>query len=208
MKRTEVRDILYEELSNLLVPVGFKLSRKEEGFSRKIDLGKQFIGIALWSYAPLFQFSLAAGVRLDVVERFIHRFTGAPPEYALRGYTTVVRMEYFSGKDDHKIDVTNESEIRSSVAGIRHIIQKMVSFLDEHQTIESLDHAMNVLHAGVMHQPWLGIYSLVLAHMTGNVQFEQIVKKHSADLALCTPEERAKFVEVVEYLHKIKNSQV
>ena len=55
------------------------------------------LGLPLWDYNPTFEFSLNICIRLDAVEDVFHHFSGSPPKYHSMSFTTMTRLEYFTG---------------------------------------------------------------------------------------------------------------
>src|SRR5262245_42883866 len=113
MKKQEMANLIFEVLGGTLSGTDFRLKKSEDGFVRKIPGGRQMLGLPLWDYNPEFEFSLNICIRLDAVEEVFHRFSGSQPKYHGMSFTTITRLEYFTGGSG-RYRVTSAGDVASA----------------------------------------------------------------------------------------------
>jgi hypothetical protein len=205
MKKREMANLIFEMLKCTLTGTDFRLKRSEDAFVRQIAGGRQMLGLPLWDYNPFFEFSLNICVRLDAVEEIFHQFIDSAPKYHAMSFTTITRLEYFTGgsgryKVSTATDVEAAGDILSTV-----IRDKIVPFFNAHQDVQALDRAVNCQVPGIdiTQNPSGAMHAVILARLAGNKVFEAVVAKHQAGLQL-PPEVNHPFNRLVEYLKDVK----
>jgi hypothetical protein len=203
VKRPEVRALIYQRLDRLISTHGFRLKKSEEGFVRKIPGGRQVIGVPLWDYHPEFEFSLNVCIRLDEAEHVLHLCLQTPPEYQSASYTIMMRLEYFMPGQQTTFIFTSERDISDAVDKLSPVLQKeIIPFLDKHQDLKAV--AATVNHSekpvDISVPPYAGIHRIILAHLTKDPAFEQLVVKYRKEMGAIVASEREKFEKVVEHL--------
>lgn len=202
MTKEEMTNLIYQTLGNILSATDFRLKKSKEAFVRQIPGGRQMLGPPLLDYNPEFVFSLVMCIRLDAVEEIFHLFSGSPnAKYQAMSYTTITRLEYFTGgPTDFKVatadDVTSAGTVLSSV-----IREKIIPFFDEHKDVSALDTAVNWQEPGIdiTQNPSGAMHSIILAHLAGSQNFDALVAKHRSEMQLGR-EVVHPFNRLVEYL--------
>jgi hypothetical protein len=186
MKRQEIADLIFEMLSRVLAGTDFRLKKGEEGFVRKIPGGRQMLGVPLWDYNPEFEFSLNICIRLDAAEEVFHRFSGSAPKYHSMSFTTMTRLESFTGGPPrYKVttagDVASVGDLLSSV-----VREKIIPFLNENNNILCLNRTVNYERPEIdaTQNPSRSMHSVILAHLARSEDFDRLVAKHRTDMQL------------------------
>jgi hypothetical protein len=201
MKKQEMKNLLFEMLSGILVGTDFRLKKSDDAFVRKITGGRQMLGLPLLDYNPEFEFSLTICIRLDAVEEIFHQFSGSPPKYHSMSNTTITRLEHFTGGSG-RYKVTTAADVASVGGVLSSVIRdKIIPFFNEHQHVQALNRAVNCQQPGIdiTQNPSGAMHSVILARLAGNKDFERVVAKHQTDMDLA-PEVAHPFNRLVEYL--------
>jgi hypothetical protein len=204
MKKHEMATLIVETLGAYLSGTGFQFKKAVEGFVRPIHSGRQVLGVPLWDYDPEYEFSLNVCIRLDAVEAIFHRFSGAPRKYHALSFTTMSRLELFSGRLSH-IRVTTAQQVASAGLAIASVVrEKIVPFFSAHETVEALDRAVNCQCPGIdiTQNPSGAMHSVILAHLAGGQHFKQLVDKHRTEMELRSTKAHP-FNDLVEYLMRL-----
>jgi hypothetical protein len=213
--RTEVRDLIYKGLAGMLVTQGFRLNRKHGGFVRRIPDGTQCVGVALADYSPAYIFSLSLSTRLESVQSILNLFSGSPPRYHASTVTAITQLDYFSKKPKTEYAVRTAADISSAILDLEPTVrERIIPFLDRHQDVMAWDKAVNstsndVCGGGTLsdrcdsvdnsNHPYRGMTAVVLAHLAGNPDFEEIVRR-LRDFYRGSSEATEKLTRLVDYL--------
>jgi hypothetical protein len=201
MKKQEMADLIFQMLGGVLSETDFRLKKSEDGFVRKISGGRQMLGLPLWDYNPEFEFSLNICIRLDAVEQVFHQFSGSPPKYHPMSFTTITRLEHFTGGPG-KYKVSTAGDVTSVGGALSGVIRdKIIPFFNEHKDVQALDRGVNRLQPGIdiTQNPSGAMHAVILAHMAGNTDFDHLVTKLRNDMQLA-PDVPHAFNRLVEYL--------
>ena len=149
MQKPEMADLIFDMLGRTLSGTDFRLKKSEDAFVRKIPGGKQMLGLPLWDYNPVFEFSLNIGIRLDAVEAVFHQFSRSPPKYQSLSFTAMTRLEHFTGGPP-RYRVTTAGDVACFESVLSVVIQdKIIPFFNEHQDVQALDGAVNCQQPGI-----------------------------------------------------------
>lgn len=209
MKKQEMKNLIFQELTLALSETDFRLKKSEDSFIRMIPGGRQMLGLPFWDYHPEFEFSLVMSIRLEAVEDIFHLFSGTPPKYQAMGDTTITPLVHFTG-EPAKYKVTTADEVKAAFGGLTGVIrEKIVPFFDEHKDVKSLDRAVNWRQPGIdiTQPPWGPVNSIILAHLAGNPDFERLVAKHRSEMHLGADVDHP-FNRVVAYLKNSESARV
>jgi hypothetical protein len=201
MKKREMVDLILEILAEVLSGTDFRLKRSDDALVRKIHDGKQVLGLPVWDYNPVFEFSLNICIRLDAVEDVFHLFSGSPPKYRAMSYTTITRLSHFMGEPARFKVMTPDD-----AASVGHVLSDVIRetilpFFDAYQDVQTLDRVVNGESPGIdiTLNPSGAMHAVILAHLAGNNEFDRLVAKHRTDMQL-TPDVVHPFNRLVEYL--------
>jgi hypothetical protein len=206
MTKTEVREKIFEQLGPHLP--GFKPRKREECFARKITGGTQCIGVPLVDYRPLFRFSLHTSTRIEEVEEIFNRFAGGRPAYHHMTLTTATFLEYFYGESERKrFEVRSPEEVAAAIADVAPVFRdRILPFLDTHQTVQSLDAVMNGPEGprfDRMNPPYRQMHALILAHLAGNPRFDALAEAALAESQGFHPVDAKKLEALVAHLRTL-----
>jgi hypothetical protein len=218
MKKAEVSNLLYAGLDGVVADHGFRLSRKQEGFVRRIPQGKQCIGVPLVGHNPTYVFSLTLTTRLNAVEEIFNLFSGSPPPYHAMTVTAITQLDYFTKQPKTEYPVATEADITEAVGGLIPLMQgKVIPFLKDHQDIAAWDKAVNSPENDVCgdstlladrcnsvdnsNQPYRGMHAVILARLAGNLDFDNIVGRLRARYGNWA-EATEKLAQLADYLRR------
>jgi hypothetical protein len=201
MKKQEIKDRIFQELAPSLAETGFRLKKTEDAYIRRIAGGRQMLGLPLWDYRPIFEFSLNICIRVDEVDAIFHLIARTPPKYQAMSVTTITTLEYFVGQPA-KYQVSTPDEVTATCKSLSVVIrEKIIPFFDQHTDVKSLDQAVNCQSPGIdiSQPPWGAVHSIILAHLAGNPDFDRLIAKHRSELQLPAEAEHP-FNRAVSYL--------
>ena len=203
MKRREARDLIYKAVGDILAGTDFHFKKGAEGYLRAIPRGRQVIGVPFYDYHPRFEFSLVMTIRLDDAEDITWTFCGVAPEDRSHTETVAIRLEYFAPDFADRFTVFAENDIQNAAAALAPILrERIVPFLDAHQDVRSLDRAWHysTKQLSASFHPYRGMHSITVAKLAGNPDFDVLVERYLAEMALIPASDRRKFLRLVEYL--------
>jgi hypothetical protein len=208
MNKTEIRDLIYRELSPLLP--GFKPRPREESFVRVIPDGKQALMVAIVDHKPEYRFSLVVAIRLEPVQQIVNQFSGSPPKYHKITTTTLTQLHWFlPGEPSPKqYSVTNEGEVVQAVKWLAPTIQqKILPFFDRYKDVKTIDEMMNRRDPSPdsTHMPMRGLTALAVARLAGNPDFETLAAKILSPMH-CEPPLAQKFTALIEHLRQLEDA--
>lgn len=193
VKKTEVRQMLYDGLGGVLTPAGFRLRKGEEAFVRPMSGGLNRLSVALWDYSPTFEFSLVAGIRIDAVEELFHLCSGSPPAYQKLSSTTLTQLSYFIQPAD--IKVSTPEEITAAIHRLTPVISgEILPFFTKYADIESLDQALNAGQDPKLdstQQPSRALHWLSIAYLAGNPRLDEIAARFHTEMQAFPESSRA-----------------
>jgi hypothetical protein len=206
MTGQDVKEKLFEQLQPHLP--GFKPRKKEDSFARTITGGSQFIGVALVDHRPLFKFSLPVSTRIEEVEEIINRFSGSPRKYHHLTLTTATLLGYFYGEsEDKEFKVRSHEEIEAAIADVAPVLRdRILPFLDSHQTVQSLDAVVNGPEGPRFvrtNPPYRQMHALILARLAGNPRFDALAEAALAEARGWLPQNAKKLDAVVAHLRTL-----
>ncbi|HXT99378.1 MAG TPA: hypothetical protein VN903_00200 [Polyangia bacterium] len=183
---------------------GFKPHEKTS-LARPIAGGTQFIGVALVDYRTLFRFTLTISTRIEQVQEIMNRFSGSPPKFHHITLTTATMLAYFSGASEHeRFEVRSPEDVAAAVAELAPVLRdRVLPFLDAHQTVQSLDAVMNGPEGRRFDRtnaPYRQMTGLTLARLAGNPRFDALVESARAEMRGLKPHGAAKLEALVAYL--------
>jgi hypothetical protein len=203
MTKQEVKEKIFQQLQPHLP--GFKLRKKEESFARPIAGGTQFIALALVDHEPRFKFALPISTRIEEVEEIFNRFAGSPPKYHHMTRTTTTLLAYFYGQSEKKqFMVQSPEDIAAATADLAPVLRdRIMPFLDSHQTVQSLDAVMNGPEGPSFDKtnpPYRQMSGLILARLAANPRFDALAEAALAESRGWHPQDAKKLETLVAHL--------
>jgi hypothetical protein len=219
--KTEVRRLISEALAPVLSGAGFRFQKKSEAFVRKIDGGRQELGVALVDYNPLFEFSFSLCIRLEAVEEITNRFSGSPPKYHPITLTSITQLEFLgvpteTGKPGVRYRAESESELIAIMPGVLGMVQdRVLPFFEEYRDVAAVNRGLNPEGAeqvfqlawppdrrafDATNQPYRAMAGIAVAHLAGDPRLTALIAAYRAQISQMKEDDRHKFESMVEYL--------
>jgi hypothetical protein len=216
MTKSEARRLIYEGLRPVVEPAGFRVDKRAEGFVREIIGGKQILGVALWDYNPIVEFSLTMCVRLDAVQVIVNRFSGSPPKYHAETMTSITQLEHLGVRAEPgrgvRYRAESEPELLGAVVKVAGLIrERLIPFFDQHQDVASLDRGLNPCDDGASgpawlsdrrsfdatNQPYRAMAGVAVAYLAGNPRLQELVAVYRGRLSALPEPDRCKYEHLV-----------
>jgi hypothetical protein len=142
MDKSQVREAIYQGLSRILVPAGFKGKKKDLAFVRSMVGGSQKIEFSLVDYRPMYRFAILTSFRVDAVEDLKNPFEGIRPESWHETATLRVGEEKLGV--GVRFDVTSEAEIAQAMDVLdQRFRETILPFLDAHADLPAIERMPN-----------------------------------------------------------------
>ena len=202
MTKKQVQNLIYSCLTPVLSEEAFRLQKSEGGFVRPIAAGRQYVGVPLWDYNPVFEFSLVMGVRIEKVEDIVNRFSGSPAKYQSGTETATFQLDRFMRKETTTFRATSESELQTALSQLLPVIKnQIIPFLDEHQDLLSLAEEMNLneIRKSVPGAAY-AMGPVTVARLIDSPNFLAIVEGYRQRVSRLPKTEMEKFEKLVQYL--------
>ena len=120
--KTEVRRMIVDAVTPVVSPAGFRFKKATEAFVRKIDGGRQELGLPLVDYNPVFRFSFTLCIRLEAVQEITNRFSGSPSKYHSMTLTSISQLEFLglAAGPGNRVDfeVSSEAQLMAVMPGV------------------------------------------------------------------------------------------
>src|SRR5436190_18399855 len=124
--KSEVRGLIYQALEPVVAPAAFRLQKKKDSFVRKIDGGRQEIGVALSDYNPLFRFSLTLCVRLEAVEAINNQSLDIAERYRDLTVSSLTQLEFLGLPAQPGAGVQWEAQSEAQLADVLGSVATLV----------------------------------------------------------------------------------
>jgi hypothetical protein len=216
--KTEVRKLIVAALAPVAEPAGFRF--KGESFTRKIEGGRQQLGIALVDYRPVFRFSLIACTRLDAAEEITSRFSGSPEKYHAETVTAMTQLEFFGlpGKPGGGVqfELKSEADVPAVLPGVAALVRdRLLPFFEEYRDLAALNRGLNPAGAerlveprwprdrgefDASNQPYRAMAGVAVAHLAGDARFNALAAAYRGQLRDMQAHDREKFEHMVSHL--------
>lgn len=198
MKKTEVKDAIFSELTKLVADKGFRYSKKESGqLTRQFKGGFQIIYGMITDYCPHFEFELVVEIRLDAAEEIRHAFFDLPPSGRTGSTTVSIDLGYFLDcRLDERFQVSTLDEISKTIKFLTPVLlDKIIPTLDRCTDAQGLDKLIN------SELEFYAVESLIVARLAGNPNFDRLVREKE-EIVAREHDEKYKhcFSRLVEYL--------
>lgn len=218
--KSEVRRVVSEALVPVVAGAGFRFKKSSQAFVRKIDGGRQELGLALADYNPVFEFSFTLCVRLEAVQEIVNRFSGSPPKYHGETLTSITQLEFLGlpAQPGRGVvyRVESESQLLEILPSIAEIVrQRALPFFNEYRDVEALNRGLNpagaerVLEAvsdrhlfDATNQPYRSMTGVTVAHLARDARLAELIAAYRSQLRESRESVRQKFEELVAYLRQ------
>src|SRR5262245_48006827 len=146
--KTEVRRMIVDAVTPVVSGAGFRFKKSSEAFARKIDGGRQELGLPLVDYNPIFHFSFTLCMRFEAVQDITNRFSGSPPKYHSMTLTSITQLEFLGlpAKPGIGVDyeVSSEAELMAVMPGVLAMVRdRVLPFFEEYRDIAAVNRGLN-----------------------------------------------------------------
>jgi hypothetical protein len=219
--RTEVRRMIADAITPVVSPAGFRFKKASEAFSRKIEGGRQELGLPLVDYNPVFEFSFTLCIRLEAVEEITNRFSGSPPKYHSMTLPSITQLEFLGlpAKPGRSVDfgVSTEPELMAAMPGILSMVrERVLPFFEQYRDIAAVNCGLNPEGAdrvfGIVgfpdrrafdasNQPYRAKTGVVAAYLANDPRLDALVSAYRSQISEMPEHDRSKFEHLVSYLN-------
>src|SRR5262245_25360569 len=116
--KTEVRRAIVDAVTPVVSAAGFRFRKSSDAFVRRIEGGRQELGLPLVDHSPVFEFSFTLCIRLEAVQEITNRFSGSPPKYHSTTLTSITQLEFLGVPAEPGRSVTFHVESEADLAAI------------------------------------------------------------------------------------------
>jgi len=205
---------------------GFRPKKSQGCFVKRIEGGTQSLGIPLWDYNPLIEFSLNMTMRIDAAEELTNLFSGSPAKYHSMTVTIITQLEHLSVSRCRWKAETQE-ELESELALVKAVVQdRILPFFHSHRDLMTIAVAANpevapmvppvpnglttgmglladrVLFSSGNH-PYRAMSNIALAHLARLPYFDELIERYRKELG----QENEKFEQLIRYLKERRSSE-
>jgi hypothetical protein len=180
MKKGEVRNAIFENLLNILGPIGFKSKKKGYLLERIFEGGCQAIIFSLADYNPTFVFTFLLSVRLDAIQDITNEFNGTPPAEFGSSVSSSTSMEYFIPESKGRFEIMSMDDIAGQFALLKPVFEeKVIPFFLSCITVEDMEKRVNSESDFIYALPKFAAFTgIAAAFLVRPESFEQVVEQH------------------------------
>jgi hypothetical protein len=218
--KTEVRRMIVDAVTPVVSPAGFRFKKATEAFVRKIDGGRQELGLPLVDYNPVFHFSFTLCMRFEAVQDITNRFSGSPPKYHSMTLTSITQLEFLGlpAKPGIGVDyeVSSEAELIAIMPGVLTMVgERVLPFFEEYRDIAAVNRGLNPEGAervfrivgfpdrrafDATNQPYRAMTGVVAAYLAKDQRLDALIGAYRSQISEMTEHDRSKFDNMVSYL--------
>lgn len=222
MTKSEARKLIQAVLDPIVGPAGFRYSAKEEGFVRKIDGGKQILGLPMWDHEPRIEFSLTMCIRLEAVQAIVNEFMGVLPRHHAVTPTSITQLEHLGLTSSAAYRATSEAEMARALALATTLLRdRVLPFFERHRDLERVDRGLNPEPAATRWSwlrsmlalgdasrrafdgspyPYRAMTGITVACLAGNPRYPTLVQFYRRKVRILLPNERERYERLVAHL--------
>jgi hypothetical protein len=220
--KTDVRRMIVDTVTPVVSAVGFRFTKASEAFVRKIEHGRQELGLPLVDHSPIFQFSFTLCIRLEPVQEIINQFSGSPPKYHSTTLTSITQLEFLGllakpGKGVN-FEVSSEAELMAVMPGVLTMLrERALPFFEEYRDIAAVNRGLNPEGAERVHrivgfpdrrafdatiQPYRAMTGVVAAYLANDPRLDALISAYQSQLNEMPEHNRSKFENLVDFLNE------
>jgi hypothetical protein len=180
MKKGEVRNAIFENLLEILGPIGFKSKKKGHLLERIFGGGRQTVTFALYDYNPEFVFSFLFSVRLDAIQDITNEFSGVLTQDFGISFSSNTGMEYFIPGSKGRYEIMSMDDIAGQFALLKPVFEeKIIPFFLTCITVEDMEKRVNSENNFIYALPdFAASTGIAAAFLVRPESFEQVVDQH------------------------------
>ncbi len=222
--KTEVRRLIVDAVAPVVSVAGFRFKKASEAFVRKIDGGRQELGLPLVDCNPVFKFSFTLCIRLEAVQEITNRFSGSPPKYHSMTLTSITQLEFLGMPPNPagqgvNFQVESEAEFGAVIPGILMLMREQVlPFFEEYREVAAVNRGLNPQGAeGVFrigsfpdrrafdatNQPYRAMTGVAVAHLAKDPRLPALISAYRSQISGMQEHDRAKFDNMTDHLRSL-----
>lgn len=225
--KTGLRRLIVDSVSPVVSGVGFRFKKASEAFVRRIDGGRQELGLPLVDYNPVFEFSFTLCIRLELVQETTNRFSGSPPKYHSTTMTSITQLEFLGLPAEPgrgvRFRVESEPELAAVMPGVLNIVrERVLPFFDEYCDVASVNRGLNPDGAervfrivgfpnqrafDATNQPYRAMAGIAVAHLANDPRLPELIRAYRSQISGMQEHDRAKFDNLANYISGRAGSQ-
>ncbi|MEO1050810.1 MAG: hypothetical protein AAFX87_09290, partial [Bacteroidota bacterium] len=206
--KKDVKNQVFKLLTPFFKELGFKAYKGKDEFLKETDFGFHQVLFMLSDYEPEFRINFTLGIRLDEVENIATKFLQMTEEGKLKTCTSMVNFGDLKGENGLEYKVFSEQDVEQSIELFKKFIrQEGLNYFDQYNDISKLDEAINAdpnkptIHKGPEFiRP---IYSLTLARLNQNPDYENLVEAYKENFEGVIPRYLEQYNKLVEHLKTV-----
>jgi hypothetical protein len=221
--KTEVRRMIADAITPVVSAAGFRFKKGSEAFVRKIEGGRQELGLSLVDYNPVFEFSLTLCVRLEAVQEITNRFSVSPPKYHAMTLTSITQLEFLGlpAKPGRGVvfRVGSEADLAASMPGVLAVVrERVLPFFEEYRDIAAVNRGLNPEGAervmrivgfpdrqafDATNQPYRAMKGVAVAHLAHDPRLSELISAYRSQISEMQEHDRLKFENLVNYVGEL-----
>jgi hypothetical protein len=218
--KTEVRRMIVDAVTPVVSRAGFRFKKASEAFVRKIDGGRQELGLPLVDYNPVFHFSFTLCMRLEAVQDITNRFSGSPPKYHSTTLTSITQLEFLglAAGPGNRVDfeVSSEAGLMAVIPDVLAMVrERVLPFFEEYRDIAAVNRGLNPEGAervfrivgfpdrrafDATNQPYRAMTGVVAAFVAKDSRLDALISAYRSQISEMPEHDRSKFENMVNYL--------
>lgn len=219
--KTEVRRMIVDAVTPVVSPAGFRFKKATAAFVRKIDGGRQELGLPLVDYNPVFHFSFTLCTRFDAVQDITNRFSGSPLKYHPMTLTSITQLEFLglSAGPGNGVDfeVSSEAALMAVMPKVLAMLrERVLLFFEEYRDIAAVNRGLNPEGGervfrivgfpdrrafDATNQPYLAMTGAVAAYLANDPRLDALIDAYRSQIGEMPEHDRLKFENLVSYLN-------
>ena len=220
--KTEVRRMIVDAVTPVVSAAGFRFKKAQEAFVRRIEDGRQELGLPLVDYNPVFQFNFTLCIRLEAVQEITDRFSGSPPKYHSMTLTSITQLEFLGlpAKPGRgvKFEVSSEAELMAVMPGVLTMVRdRVLPFFDEYRAIAAVNRGLNPEGAervfrivgfpdrrvfDATNQPYRAMTGLAAAYLAHDPRLDALIDAYRSQISEMPEHDRSKFEKLADFLNR------
>lgn len=216
----ELQRLICDAIAPVVSGAGFVFRKSSGAFVRKIERGRQELGLSLIDYHPIFEFSFTLATRLEAVQEIVNRFSGSPPNYHGSTLTSITQLEFLGLPAEPGRGVTyrvaSGPELTAMLPGIIAMIrERVLPFFEEYRDVAAVNRGLNPDGADEVfqlpqfpdrrafdatNQPYRAMRGIAVAYMARDPRLPRLIAAYRSQISQLHENDRSKLENLVTYL--------
>lgn len=218
--KSEVRSMIVDAVAPIISGKGFRFKKTSEAFVRKIEGGRQELGVSLVDYNPIFQFSFTLCSRLEAVQEITNRFSGALPQYHSMTLTSITQLEFLgltARQGRVNFEVSSEAELVALMPGVITLVgERVLPFFEEYHDIAAVNRGLNPEGAervfrieglpdrrafDATNQPYRSMTGITTAFLANDPRLDALIDAYRSQINEMGEQDRSKCERLLDFLN-------